>query len=563
MISKLSQRLAALLFIATLSGCGAGGGAALLAGVGSGGTGLVAGIVTGFGSVIIDGSRYPDASASYDVTGDSSAAQAISRTQVGIGERAEVDTDASGNATAVHIVPEVIGVVSAISAPTNSLTVAGTRVVVNASDPTLPITVYDGYTQFSDIQVNDRVEVHGLPHTDALGSYVAATRIELKPSVCTGGCPVRVSGTVSKLSPNATSFSLGDLTVNVGATTTITPAGQSLANGERVSAFSSAPLSGTGMNADAIAIRKLSTSASAVGTLRLSGEIGNYVSNASFSVHGVSVNASAATLSPASLSLANEVDVIVAGSFDPATNVLTATSVSQYDSDTIQAELHGTVSNFVSAANFQVRGVLVDASTASFTGGSSANLQNNAYVEIHGRVSNNVVLASTVNIQSVQGATDGSVGDLRGVVSNFNATSNAFTLTLDNENGSQIQAVLAASPFFVGGTRADLINGKYVSLNAALVGGQWQVDTVTFMLASAPSGGGEGMGGQDMHREMEGVISQLSGNTCSVNGITVDFSAATISGGQPANGAQVQVYGTMSGSGSAMSLIASKLEIDD
>ena len=559
MTTKLFGRLAALLLAATLAGCGGGGGGVgSLAGVGSGGTGIVAGTVTGFGSVIIDGNAYPDATASYDVIGDSSAAVAISRTQAGIGESAEVDTDANGNATAVHIIPEVIGVVSAISAPTNSLTVAGTRVVVNASDPTWPLTVYDGYTDFSAIQVSDRIEVHGLQKTDSIGPYVAATRIELKPSVCAGACPVRVSGTVGNA--QAGSFSLGGLTVNYGAATTITPTGQSLANGERVSVFSSGPLNGSIMNADAIAIRKFST---AVSDLRLSGEISNYVSNASFSVKGVTVNAAAATLTPASLSLANEVDVIVQGSFDPATNVLTATSVSQYDSATIQAELHGTVSNFVSAANFQVRGVLVDASAAAFTGGSSANLQNNAYVEIHGRVSNNVVLASTVQVQSVQSASDGSVGDLRGVVSNFDATTNAFTLTLDNENGSQIQAVLTTSPFFVGGARADLVNGKYVSLNAALVGGQWQAGTVTFMLASSPPGGGDGMGGQDMHREMEGTISQLSGSTCSVNGITVDFSAATISGGQPANGAQVQVYGTMSGSGSAMTLIASKMEIDD
>jgi len=561
---KFFKRLAAISCVAVLAGCGAGGGSGgSFAAVGSGGTGLVSGTVTGFGSVIIDGNRYPDTTASYDITGDSSATQAISRTQVGIGERAEVDTDASGNATAVHIIPEVIGVVSAISATTNSLTVAGTRVVVNASDPTLPITVYDGYANFSAILVNDRIEVHGLPQTDAAGPYVAATRIELKPGVCTSGCPVRVSGTVSNLSPGATSFSLGGLTVNVGAATVITPTGQSLTNGERVSAFSSAPLlsSGTSMNADAIAIRKLANSVSAVSTLRLSGEIGNFVSNASFSVNGVSINAAAATLSPTSLNLANEADVIVQGSFDPATNLLTATSVSQYNSDTIQAELHGTVSNFVSAANFQVRGVLVDASSATFSGGTSANLQNNAYVEIHGRVSNNVVLASTVTVQSVQSASDGSVGDLRGVVSNFNAPTNAFTLTLDNENSSQVQAVLAASPFFIGGTLASLQNGAYVSLNAALVGSQWQVNTVTFMLAPQPSG--DGSNGQSNGREMEGTINNLSGNTFSLNGITVDFSAAAISGGQPANGLQAQVYGTMSGSGSAMTLTASKMEIDN
>ncbi len=565
---KFFKSLAAMSCVALLAGCGAGGGAALLAGVGSGGTGLVAGTITGFGSVIIDGTHYPDTTASYDITGDASSAQAISRTQVGIGARAEVDTDASGDATAVHLMPELIGVVSAISAPTNSLTVAGARVAVNASYSTLPITVYDGYAQFSDIQVGDRIEVYGLPQTDAAGSYVAATRIELKPG-CAGAaiCPVRVSGTVGNLNPGATSFTLGGLTVNVGTTTTITPAGQSLANGERVSAFSSSPLSGTVMNADAIAIRKLANSVSGVVTMRLSGEIDNYASTASFIVHGVSVNAAGATLSPTSLSLANDVEVIVAGSFDPATNVLTATSVSQYDSETNQAaELHGTVSNFVSAANFQVRGVLVDASKAAFTpaGKSSADLQNNVYVEIHGQVSNNVVIASTVDIQSVQGASDGSVGDLRGVVSNFSAATNSFTLTLDNENGSQIQAVLAANPFYVGGTSSALQNGAYVSLNAALVGSQWQVSTVTFMLAPTPSGDGGGV--QNMNREMEGIISNvdLTARTFSLNGITVDFSNATISGGQPpANGLQVQVYGTMSGSGSTAILTASKLEIDN
>ncbi len=566
---KFFKSLAAMSCVAILAGCGAGGGAALLAGVGSGGTGLVAGTITGFGSVIIDGTHYPDTTASYDITGDTSGAQAISRTQVGIGARAEVDTDASGDATAVHLMPELIGVVSAISAPTSTLpgtlTVAGARVVVNANDPTLPITVYDGYAQFSAIQVGDRIEVYGLPQTDAAGPYVAATRIELKPG-CAGAaiCPVRVSGTVGNLNPGATSFSLGGLTVDVGTATTITPAGQSLANGERVSAFSSSPLSGTVMNADAIAIRELANSVSGVVTMRLSGEIDHYVSTASFSVHGVSVNAAGATLSPASLSLANDVEVIVAGSFDPAKNLLTATSVSQYDSETNQAaELHGTVSNFVSAANFQVRGVLVDASKAAFTpaGKSSADLQNNVYVEIHGQVANNVVIASTVNIQSVQGASDGSVGDLQGVVSNFNAATNSFTLTLDN--GGTVTAVLAANPFYVGGTSSALQIGAHVSLNAALVGSQWQVSTVTFMLEPKPSGDG---GGQDMNREMEGIISNvdLTARTCSLNGITVDFSKATISGGQPpANGLQVQVYGTMSGSGSTAILTASKLEIDN
>ena len=112
-----------------------------------------------------------------------------------------------------------------------------------------------------------------------------------------------------------------------------------------------------------------------------------------------------------------------------ATNQLVATSVTGYSSSSVQPELHGTITNFVSVANFQVRGVLVDASAATFSGGTAADLQNNAYVEIHGTVSNNVVSASTVAFAT---ETDGSVDDLSGVISGYTYPTQAFTITLDN-----------------------------------------------------------------------------------------------------------------------------------
>jgi hypothetical protein len=564
-IDRFALALGGLLVLA-LTACGGGGGgglASIAGGVGTGGTGITFGTITGLGSIIIDGTRYPDTGASYDVTADTSDALAISPTLVGLGQQAEVHTDASGNATAVHIYPEVIGVVSAISASTNTITVAGMRVVANAANPALPITVYIGYTQFSSIQLNDRVEVDGLPETDGTGPYIAASRIVLKPSACSGGCPVRVTGTLGQLNPTSQTFALGGLNVSYSGGTVITPSGQSLANGERVSVFSNTPLTGANLTATAITIRKLTT---ATGNLRLSGVISNYTGNANFTVAGVTVNAASATLAPGSLVLANGVNVIVSGSFDPVASQLNATGVTLYSNSSIQAELHGTITNFVSAATFQVRGVLVDASAASFSGGTSANLQNNAFVNILGSVSNNAVSAGTISFTT---EASGSVDDLSGVVSGFTSASQAFTITVDNR-GTTVQAIMAAAPFFIGGSSANLVNGAYVTVNASLVNGLWVVNTVKFMLGTPPAGSGSGSGSSGTgggsgaagsNNEVEGIASNvnMAASTLSLNGIRVNFTGIALTGGGAlANGVRVRAYGTLSGS----ILTASKIAID-
>ena len=554
MTPKICARFVALFLLIGLTSCGGGGGGGLLTAVGSGGTGITAGTITGFGSVIVDGNHYPDTTASYDVTSDTSTGTSISPTLAKIGQQVLIATDVNGNATAVHIYPEVVGVVTAISEATDTFTVAGTRVLANATNATLPITAYGGYSLFSDIKINDRVEVHGLPMTDSSGAYVAASRIELKPSSCNGGCAVRVAGTLSQLNVSAQTFTLNGLTVNYSGNTVVTPSGQNLANGERVSVFSGTPLSGATLVASAIAIRNLSTS---VGTLRLSGVISNYASNGSFMVTGVTVNAS--SIVPA-LTLANGQTVIVSGSFDPGTSQLLATSVAPYGSNLIQSELNGTITNFVSAANFQVRGTLVNASAASFLGGTSANLQNNAYVKIFGTVANNIVKAATVAFQAETNDND---GDLSGVISGYTSPTQLFTITLDNR-GTTIQATLTGAPFFIGGvtnTSADLANGQYVTVHAVLVNGQWLINTVTFMLGTQASENGDGTNGSANSKEVQGIANNLNqaASTFRLNGITVNYAGATIiGGGALSNGAEVRVYGTLSGS----TLSAVRIAID-
>lgn len=69
------------------------------------------------------------------------------------------------------------------------------------------------------------------------------------------------------------------------------------------------------------------------------------------------------------------------------------------------------VANFVSVSSFTLRGVVIDASTASFTGGTAAQLANGVFLEVHGTVANNVVHATTVQLIAITPgqAPDGSV----------------------------------------------------------------------------------------------------------------------------------------------------------
>ena len=65
-ILEALRRVAAISTLILVAGCGGGGGPlAQNGGVGSGGTGISWGSVTGFGSVLVDGAGYSSASGTY------------------------------------------------------------------------------------------------------------------------------------------------------------------------------------------------------------------------------------------------------------------------------------------------------------------------------------------------------------------------------------------------------------------------------------------------------------------------------------------------------------------
>lgn len=202
--------------VASLVACGGGGGSSS-AGVGTGGTGSFAvGSISGLGSIIVNGVRYDDSSASVvDDDGASSSASSLSIGQV-VEVRGSVNSDGvSGTATSVAFFSELKGPVTAVNAGASTVTVFGQVVNVTAT------TVFDSVSGLSALAVGNVIEVYGLP---GASGTVTATRIEREAtSVAAYGGEFRVRGVVSGLtgtSPNQR-FTMGSVTVQLDSSTTV------------------------------------------------------------------------------------------------------------------------------------------------------------------------------------------------------------------------------------------------------------------------------------------------------------------------------------------------------
>ena len=111
--------------------------------------------------------------------------------------------------------------------------------------------------------------------------------------------------------------------------------------------------------------------------------------------------------------------------------------------DDRDAEIHGFVSTFVSIANFTVNGIPVDASTARISGGTVAL---GVRVEIHGSISNGVLMATKVETPSNTDVATRKF-EFHGTVSALNATAQRFVLhglTFKYDTATSIQGVVMA-----------------------------------------------------------------------------------------------------------------------
>ena len=151
-----------VLFCATLSACGGGGiglpSVNVSGGVGSGGTGFVEGMVSGFGSVIVDGIEYNDTNA---LAQTESELGALSITQVKLGQRVLLAQSTSGVASTIQTTPQLRGDITQ-SLNGNDFQVLGQWVQVSTQNSSAGnATVIEGLTRLSELTQGQTVEVHG------------------------------------------------------------------------------------------------------------------------------------------------------------------------------------------------------------------------------------------------------------------------------------------------------------------------------------------------------------------------------------------------------------------
>jgi uncharacterized protein YdeI (BOF family) len=409
------------------------------------GVSTVSGTVTGFGSVIVDGVRVDDSSVAAGKELDDGS---VKQVELKLGQHVEIEHDGQLVAKKVRVGANAEGTVATVDAKAGTLAVDGQTIVIN-TDPALgPVTVFEGYTSLADVQVKDRVEVHGIVKTDAAGATsLQATRIEKAGATAGADDTVdHVNGLVAGLT--ATTFKLGDLLVDYSAAKLV-PAGAKITNGSivRIAIPAGTVASSTAVKASLIKVSDHKDKVNAKDS-----ELGGVVSAVdatakTLTVNGVNVDASAAKFDQAGKSFADlavKGYVVVKGSFADDGTLKAATIVLrgvEHAKDKSEVELHGSITDFVSASSFTLRDVQVDASgvtpDASCAG---VTLANEAQVEIQGTLgATGTVKASVISCEKVENeAKDGAgkghtVLSRSGTISKVDATAKTFSLTTSKE----------------------------------------------------------------------------------------------------------------------------------
>jgi len=386
-----------------------------VAGVGSGGTGTgpagsnVGGTVSGFGSIIVNGTRYDDAQATVQLDIQPGTPTAATRGDIRLGMQVNIQANDTQVASRIQAAAEAIGSITSVAANGRSLVLAGQAVRIDA-DPLVP-TVLDGFSG------NTLVNAAGMPaevygQRNAAGEIVA-TRIA---RAAAGGTVTRVSGSIATLDAAQQRFTLNGLTVNYGQSTLI-PAASMLAVGRRVTVWTDLALAGTAPSMTARIVRVDQPEIPDGASASLGGVITGFAAPAQFQLLGVAVDAAQATfVAGTAANLRNGAVVTVSGRY--TANVLRATEVRFTVAADVATENTGPVGNFVDVYSvFSVRNTQVRlAPGVQYVGGTAANLGNDAVIKVRGTLAMGVLQVTRVEFIAPPPA---ATAALAGVVSGF------------------------------------------------------------------------------------------------------------------------------------------------
>lgn len=296
---KLSRAMVATVIASSvfITACGgSSGGSTQTAGIG--GTGIVAGKTTGFGSIYVNGKKFETDKSQFIVDGNDSASQ--DDLALGMYVKLKVKTldgKIVGEALEVVYDDEVQGPVSGISATGSgetqrTFTVFGQNVTIDET------TTIFADTSFVGLSDNDVVEISGFRTSS---SDITATYVEFKEVLDPGNSEVELRGTVTGYDPTPPeSFGI----VGFPGITFTT-------DGMTVKDLESGPLDdglyveveGLYQNATTILAREIEEEDQGFGDdvdeVSLQGIISNWVDiDTNFEINGLPIDASGASLSP-------------------------------------------------------------------------------------------------------------------------------------------------------------------------------------------------------------------------------------------------------------------------
>lgn len=177
-----------LALCALIAACG--GGTNLAGGVGSGGSGVAEGAISGFGSVIVAGVEYDDTNATVVVENAQGQTDVY---EAKLGQRVRIVHSHAGVADTIQVLPQLRGTASSAQNGQGVFQLLGQTVQIIASGDTQnTATVLDGFTSVTS---GDEVEVHGNWVFDSTRNYsvLIATRVE---KLSAAADPVVISGVV-------------------------------------------------------------------------------------------------------------------------------------------------------------------------------------------------------------------------------------------------------------------------------------------------------------------------------------------------------------------------------
>lgn len=391
--ARLWLALGALVF--GLAACGGGGGVGI-EGTGSEPPTYADGPISGFGSIIVNGVHYDDATAKVeDRDGGTRSAAELKLGMVVRVDAGAVAADAAGvpraAASLIRVGSELIGPVEAVDSLNGRIVVLGQQVRVSAD------TVFDDRLSggVAGLAVGRLVEVYGLH--DPASQGLRATRIEPVEVAAN----YRLRGTVAVLDTAARTLRVGGLTVHYGSVA----APATLAVGEYVRLTLGKAPDSTGH----LPVLSFGT-ALAVPTTRTQAEVRGVVDRftaaGTFRVNGIEVSASTAQFPDGTAGLGLGARVEVKGTI--VGGVLVATRVEIETDEKIEAkpfEIEGRIDSVnVTAKTLVVRGITIDWSDPALRldDGSLADLVAGRKIEVRGLLSpdRTRVLAQRIKIES-------------------------------------------------------------------------------------------------------------------------------------------------------------------